>query len=151
MAMRRRTRRTTQNLRDGHFNEILADIYETVPVNPMSLPDLYNEDLSLEQNVADLLYQLRWSLRTDKRIEGLVTAYYLGEYLERRPLTPKQRARCRALLTKHYITCCQRIYDFFSIQGIKQIYRTKRTCFWMFRAMKKSDLVRLAREAEDMF
>jgi hypothetical protein len=48
----------------------------------MAMPDPYNENLSLEQNISDLYYQLQWSLRTEKRIEGLVIAFYLGQYLE---------------------------------------------------------------------
>ena len=55
------------------------------------------------------------------------------------------------MLTAHYIGCCIRIYDLFSIQGIEQIYRTKRCFFWMFRALKRQDYIRLTREAKDLY
>ena len=115
------------------------------------MPDPYSENISLKQNIANLFYQLRWSLRTDRRIEGLVAAYYLEQYLEQRCFTPAQKRVCRRMLTTHYIRCCIRIYDLFSVQGIEQIYRTKRVFFWMFRAIKRQDFVRLTREAEDLY
>jgi len=130
--------------------EILAELYETTPTNLMTMPDPYDSRKTLEQNVIDLFYQLRWSLRAQKRIEGLVSAFYLGQFIEQRPLTPEQRARCRGLLTKHYICCCQRIFDLFSIQGIAQIYRTKRVYFWYFSVLSKREFVRLIQEAENM-
>jgi len=153
MALRReRTSHGSRRTNRREFmTEILSDLGETSPQRPMTMPDPYDEGIMLERNVADLFYQLRWSIRIDKRIEGLVMAFYLGQFLERRPLTPQQRMRCRRLLTTHYITCCVRIYDLFSIQGIEQIYRTKKTCFWMFRSIKKHEFTRLITEAEDTF
>ena len=75
-------------------NNIRADLMETSPANPFTLPDPYNENETLEQNVTNLYYQLRESLRTNRRVSGLVAAFYLGQYLERRPLTPEERKRC---------------------------------------------------------
>ena len=131
-------------------NTIRADLLETLPENPFTLPDPYNDNETLEQNVTNLYYQLRESLRTNRRISGLVAAFYLEQYLERRPLTPQERKSCRQLLTTHYVQCCVKIHNLFSIQGIEQIYRTKRTSYWMIRSVNKRDFTQLLNEAEDM-
>jgi hypothetical protein len=146
-----RLRRTRRAPRDEFTTEIFADLCEVTPETVIPMPDPYNDNIPLKQNIANLFYQLRWSLRTDRRIEGLVAAYYLGQHLEQRCFTPAQKRECRKMLTTHYILCCIRIYDLFSIQGIEQIYRTKRVFFWMFRAIKRQDFVRLTREAEDLY
>jgi hypothetical protein len=136
--------------RDNFKTIILSDLYETIPVNPLTIPSPINDNLSFEQNITDLYVQLRRCLRTSKRIEGLLNAFHIGEFLETHPMTNVQRRRCKSILTKHYRQCCQRIYDLFSIPGKEQIYRTRRTNFWMFRFIKKNEYLGLLNDAEDL-
>ena len=131
-------------------NQILADLFETSPTNPIPLPDPYNDTLTLDQNLTNMYSLMRNSLRTDRCIEGLVYAYYIGQYIERNPILPEVRTKGRKYLTKHYIKCCTYIHDIFSIVGIEQLYRTKRSTYWMFGIIKKPEFKRLVHEAEGM-
>jgi len=128
--------------------KVFADLSETSPRNPTVIPDLYNNNLTFEENITEMHLQLRRSLRLSKRIDGLVIAYYIGKWMDRRSLTIEQRRLCRLILSRHYYDCCKRIYDLYSIQGPDQLHRTKRTHFWMYRTLKKSDYIQLISEAE---
>ena len=144
------TRRGPRYNRREFENQILADLFETSPTYPIPLPDPYNENLTLEQNLTNLYSLMRNSLRTDRRIEGLVYAYYIGQYIERYPVLPDIRINGRKFLTKHYTKCCTYVHDIFSIVGIEQLYRTKRSIYWMFGVIKKPEFKRLINEAEGM-
>jgi hypothetical protein len=146
-----RENQVQRNPQENLVTKILADLCEITPRRVIPMPNPYNENLTMEQNVVELHYQLRWSLRVEKRIEGLVAAYYLGQYIGKGHRTQTQIKECRKVLTTHYIQCCTRIYDLFSILGIEQIYRTKRITFGMFRTISKRDFVRLTNEAENLF
>ena len=94
--------------------EIFANLCEVTPETVIPMPNPYNENATVGQNIANLFYQLWWSLRNERRIEGLVAAFYLGQYLEQRCFTSAQKRKCRRMLTTHYNRCCIRIYDLFA-------------------------------------
>jgi hypothetical protein len=67
--------------------KVFADLSETSPRNPTVISDFYNNNLTLEKNVTEMHLQLKRSQRLSKRIDGLVIAYYIGKWMDRRPLT----------------------------------------------------------------
>ena len=114
------------------------------------MPDPFNKQKSLKANIKMFYQMLRWSLRTNDRIGGLVNAYYLGYLLEERTATPLERRKYRQILTKHYILSCTRVYNLFAILGVQQLYRTQRSSFWMFRQLKREKYTCLVHEVGTM-
>ena len=130
-----------------YYLNILSDLLENDPANPMVTPDPYNELQSLETNIRMFYRLLRWSTRTGDRIGGLVNAYYLGYLLEERATTPLERRKCRRILTKHYTLSCVRLYSLFVIIGRQQLYQTQRSNFWMFRKITRQEFNQLLQDA----
>ena len=81
------------------------------------------------------------------RISELINAYYLGYLLEERLSTPSERRKYRSLLSKHYLEACIRVYNLFRIVGVKQIYCTQRTSFWMLRKLTQTEYIQLTNDA----
>jgi len=130
-----------------YYLSILADLMEVNPLNPLVLPDPYENTQSLRANVRKFYRLIRWSLSTNDRIGALVNAYYLGYLLEERASTPAERTKCRKLLTKHYVIACIRVYNLFNIIGIQQIYRSQRISYWIFRKINRQDFCQLLVDA----
>ena len=130
-----------------YYLSIFADLMDNDPMTPTVIPDPFIRNRSLTSN-AKMFYRLiRWSIVTNDRIGTLVNAYYLGYLLNERASTPLERRKCRSVLTKHYIIACTRIYQLFAIVGIQQIYRSKRSVFWMYRRLIKADFCQLLQDA----
>ena len=132
------------------YTMILSDLYRTHPTNPFIMPDPYNSDLSVEENIMELYHQIVSSTRINRRIEALVASYYIGFYMERKVLSPKQRIRIRRQLTTHYAIACTRIYSLFRIIGIEQIYRSTKTIPWMIRKITRKQFRELIETAEGL-
>ena len=132
-----------------HLN-IFADLMELDPANPFVIPDPFNSYLSLSENTKIIYKGIRQALKNDNRIEAMVNAFYLGFLLEERASTPSDQRNCRRLLTEHYVQTCSRIYFLFSKVGIAQIYRTKRSKFWMFRKLKKVEYNQLLQDIDGL-
>ena len=130
-----------------YYLNIFSDLMETNPNDPVILPDPYNDTFDVETNIRTFYHMIRWSIRVNDRVSGLLNAYYLGYLLEERLSTPSQRRQYRNVLTKHYLDACIRVYSLYKITGIQQIYRTKRTSFWMFRKIKRTTFVQLLQDA----
>jgi hypothetical protein len=130
-----------------YYLTILSDLMESEPLSPLILPDPYDVNLGMQDNIKNFYRLLRWSIRANARISGLINAYYLGYLFEVRLSTPMQRRTYRNALSKHYLDACVRVYNLFSIIGPQQIYRTKRASFWMFRKLKRSDYLQLTQDA----
>ena len=111
------------------------------------MPSPYDAAKGFSSNIRHLYRMIRWSLITGDRISVLVNAYYLGQILETKLNTPRERRKYRRILTEHYNTASIRIYSLFSIVGIQQIYRTQRTSLWMYRRITQNEFVRLTQEA----
>lgn len=132
------------------YLNILSDLLETDPLNPMVMPDPYDRRKSLRSNVRSFYRNMRWSLRVNDRVGSLVTAYYLGKLLEERASTPHERRQCGKLLTDHYVLACTRVYNLFIIGGIQQIYRSQRCSYWMFRRISKREYCDLLNQAQTL-
>ena len=133
-----------------YYLNIFADLLEPNPLNPIVMPDPYDERKSLTTNIKMFYRMIRWSLRTNDRIEGLVNAYYLGHLLEERAAIPLERRKCQQTLTKHYILSCTRVYNLFVTLGVQQLYRTQRSSFRMFRQLKRNEYTCLVHEVGTM-
>ena len=134
-----------------YYLKIFADIMETDPANPALMPDPYDNNVDMETNIKFFYRSIRNSIRMNDRIQGLVDAYYLGYLFEERLSTPASRRQYRNTLSKHYLDASIRVYSIFKIVGHQQIYRTKRSSFWMFRKLSRADFIQLTREALFLF
>jgi hypothetical protein len=52
-------RRTRRAPRDAFTTKIFADLCEVTPEIVIPMPDPYNDNITLKQNIANLFYQLR--------------------------------------------------------------------------------------------
>ena len=130
-----------------YYLPLFSDLLETNPVNPFVLPDPYNEEMDLRSNVEEFYRQLRWSVRMNDKISGLIYAYYIGYAFEERLSSPSLRRSSRNILSRHYLEACTRVYNLYRVVGIQQIYRTKRTSFWMFRKVSQVTYVQVLQDA----
>lgn len=134
-----------------YYLRIFADLMEVTPTSPIILPDPYLEEQTLDSNVRRMYKLIRWSVKSGDRIGVLVFAFYLGYLLEERASTPAERRQCREALTPHYIRCCTRVYNLYSISGIQQIYRSQRTDYWMFQRLSRPEYKQLIQDALNIF
>jgi hypothetical protein len=130
-----------------YYLNIRSDLLENNPTDPIITPDPYIERRSLGTNIKMFYRMLRWSIRMNDRVGGLLNAYYLGYLLEERASTPVERRKCRKILTKHYIIACTRVYNLYTIAGIPQLYRAQRSSFWMFRKLNRREFNQLLQDA----
>jgi hypothetical protein len=134
---------------EGHslaYNLIYDDLLEIEPLFPSTIPCTYNENISLDNNLTKMFNCLLRALRRKDRVTALANAYYIGQMLECKT-SPAERHKCNQHLTIYYRQCCVRIFNLFEPYGIEQVYRTKRTKFWMFRTLKAHEYQELLREA----
>ena len=130
-----------------YYLPLFTDLLEIDPVNPFILPDPYNVNVSVRLNIEEYYCQIRWSIRINDRLSGLVYAYYLGQIFEEKLSSPTRRRKYRNTLSRHYLEACTRVYNLYKVIGIQQIYRTKRTSFWMFRKISQATYVQLLQDA----
>ena len=130
-----------------YYLTIFADLMEINSTNPVVIPDPFMNNRSLTSNVKMFYRLIRWSINTNDCVGTLVNAYYLGYLFEERLSTPSLRRQHRNVLSKHYLDACIRVYSLYRIVGIQQIYRSKRTSFWMFRKIKRTSYVQLIQDA----
>ena len=71
-----------------YYLNIFSDLLETDPIDPIISPDPYDNDLNMRTNIETFYHLIRWSIRTNDRISGLVHAYYLGYLFEERLSIP---------------------------------------------------------------
>ncbi|HVI21267.1 MAG TPA: hypothetical protein VM660_04365, partial [Bacillus sp. (in: firmicutes)] len=69
---------------------IFSDLLEITPIDPLIMPDPYDENHSVKTNIKMFYRLLRWSSRMNDQISGLINAYYLGYLLEERLSTPSE-------------------------------------------------------------
>src|SRR4051812_40075424 len=125
---------------------IFSDLLEITPIDPLIMPDPYDENHSVKTNIKMFYRLLQWSSRMNDRISGLINAYYLEYLLEERLFTPSEQRKYHSLLSKHYLEACVRVYNFFRIVGVKQIYCTQRTSFWMLRKLTRTEYIQLTND-----
>ena len=130
-----------------YYLNIFSDLMETNPLDVLMIPDPYDENQDMKSNIETFYRLIRWSIKMDDRISGLVNAYYLGYLFEERLSNPSQRRKYRNILTKHYLDATVRVYNLYRITGVQQIYRTKRTSFWMFRKINRTTYIQLTQDA----
>ncbi len=136
---------------NSYYQIIHDDLVEADPISPMVMPLPYNENRSLEDNVEQMFQYLFRALKRKDRLLSLVNAYYLGQVLENRPKSPRERSACCRKLTPYYQLCCLRIYTIFEPLGIEQIYRTRQAKVNFFRKINEAEVRRLSEEAVDRF
>ena len=129
-----------------HLN-ILSDLLEQEPADPLVMTNPCRDSHDIRTNIETLYRLIRWSVTINDRISGLMYAYYLGQTYDERLSTPSLRRQYRNVLSKHYLETCTRVYNLFKITGPQQIYRTKRTSFWMFRKIKRTHYIQLLQDA----
>jgi hypothetical protein len=130
-----------------YYLSLFSDLLETSPENSFVLPDPYDTNLDLKSNVKKCYCQIRWSIRMNDKVTGLIYAYYIGHMFEERLSSPSLRRSSRNVLSRHYLEACTRVYNLYKIVGIQQIYRTKRTSFWMFRKISQATYIQLYQDA----
>ena len=74
-----------------YYLNIFSDLLETDPIDPIISPDPYDNDLNMRTNIETFYRLIRWSIRTDDRISGLIYAYYLGYLFKERLSMPSLR------------------------------------------------------------
>jgi hypothetical protein len=130
-----------------YYLNIFSDLMETDPLDPFIMPDPYDQTQDVQTNIESLYCLIRWSITINDRTSALIHAYYLGNIFEKRLPTPALRNQYRHVLSRHYREACTRVYNLYRIVGIQQIYRTKRTSFWMFRKIKRTTYAQLLQDA----
>ena len=130
-----------------YYLPLFTDLLETSPDNPLILPDPYNHASDVQSNVEEFYQQIRWSIRVNDRLTGLMYAYYLGRIFEEKLSSPTLRKNRRSMLSRHYLEACTRVYNLYKIAGLQQLYRTKRTSFWMFRKINQATYNQLLQDA----
>src|SRR3954451_3723771 len=130
-----------------YYLSIFSDLLETNSLDFPITSDPYDSNQDMKSNIEAFYRSIRYSIRVNDRISGLINAYYLGYLLEVRLSTPSQRRRYRNVLSKHYIDSCTRVYNLYKILGIRQIYCTRRTSFWMFRKVSRATYIQLIQDA----
>src|SRR3954468_11187920 len=130
-----------------YYLSIFSDLLETNSLDFPITSDPYDDNQDMKSNIEAFYRSIRYSIRINDRISGLINAYYLGYLLEVRLSTPSQRRRYRNVLSKHYIDSCTRVYNLYKIVGIQQIYCTRRTSFWMFRKVSRATYIQLIQDA----
>jgi hypothetical protein len=129
------------------FNTILAELAETNPLTPITLPNPYQENKNLEENIINMFQYLLRMAKRKERLLTLAIAYYIGEAIEYRPKTPTERTVATQKLTQYYSDCCLRIFEVYEPLGIDQIYRTTEVKLGYFRRIKIGDVKRLGTAA----
>src|SRR3954468_21672964 len=81
-----------------YYLNIFSDLLEINPTNPVVTPDPYIERQSLGTNIKMFYRMLRWSIRMNDRIGGLLNAYYLGYLLEERASIPAEQRNVKKYL-----------------------------------------------------
>ena len=71
-----------------YYLPLFTDLLETDPVNSFILPNPYNVSLNIRSNIEEHYCQIRWSIRINDRLSGLVYAYYLGQIFEEKLSSP---------------------------------------------------------------
>jgi hypothetical protein len=125
------------------INIITQDLVAINPTSPLVLPDPYQENKVLDDNIGKMFQYLQRMLRRKDRIMSLAIAYYIGQAIECRSTTTVDRTLCYRKLTPYYKDCCLRIYTIFEPLGVEQIYRTKEVTVGLFRKIKKKDVDQL--------
>ena len=126
---------------------IIQDLVVINPISPIVLPDPYQEDKTLDDNIGKMFQYLQRILRRKDRVMALAIAYYIGQAIECRSTTTIDRSLCYRKLTPYYKDCCLRIYTIFEPLGVEQIYRTKEVTVGLFRKIKKKDVDQLVNTA----
>jgi hypothetical protein len=141
------------------YNHILEDLNNIIPAKPTIIPPFYNENDTPEFQIKTLLRQLRRAKIRKNRIETLTVMWYIGQILEVKVESSKQRTRCLELLTAHYIKASTWTYYLFELLGVEQIARTqyltitiltKKLGEFRFRKLKEeADAIAGARSQEE--
>src|ERR1044072_6305224 len=130
-----------------HYQVIYDDLYETDPAQPIVLPDTYDDNLELLQNVKNMYrYLLRSSRRRD-RLTTLANAFYIGQALEYRTHNQTERNLCGQILSTHYRSACIHLFQIYEPFGIDHVYRSRQAKLWTFRKLKKPDIDQLIQDA----
>ena len=82
------------------------------------------------------------SKRKDRLI-SLTIAYYIGQAIECRPMSPAERSLACQKITSYYRDCCLRIFSIFEPLGVEQVNRTKEVKIGLFRTLKKREVIDL--------
>ena len=85
---------------------IFSDLLETIPIDPLIMPDPYDKNYSVKTNIKMFYHLLQWSSRMNDQISELINAYYLRYLLEERFFTPSERRKYCSLLSKYYLKAC---------------------------------------------
>ena len=125
------------------INTIILDLVTTEPTSPMTIPDPYQEDKTLTENVSQMVQYLQRILKRKDRILALAIAFYIGRAIECQSTSNLDRSLCYRQMTQHYKECCLRLYTIFEPLGIEQIYRTKEVTLRIFRNIKREDVIQL--------
>jgi len=128
-------------------NTIITELMETDPVSPTVMPNPYQESRSLDDNITRMSQYLVRMLKRKDRLISLTIAYYIGQALECRPITPAERSLASDRLTAYYRDCCLRIFSIFEPLGVEQISRTKEVKVTLFRTLKRKEVNDLANTA----
>src|SRR4051794_2085236 len=129
------------------FDTILAELVETNPLTSITLPNPYQEDKNLEENIINMFQYLLRMTKRKERFLTLAIAYYISEAIEYRLKTPTERTLATQKLTQYYSDCCLRIFEVYELLGIDQIYRTTEVKLGYFRRIKIGDVKRLGTAA----
>jgi hypothetical protein len=131
----------------AHYQAIHDDLLETLPLNPIVLPNTYNENIDLFKNVKNMYGYLVRSARRRDRLTTLANAYYLGQVLEYRTRDNTERNLCGQMLSDHYRGACTQIFRIYEPLGLECLYRSRQARLWMFRKLKKPEVDQLTQEA----
>src|SRR5688572_21264608 len=110
------------------------------------LPNTYDDNIDLLQNVKNMYrYLLRSSRRRD-RLTTLANAFYIGQVLEYRTQNQTERNLCGQILSTHYRSACVHLFQIYEPLGIDHVYRSRQAKLWNFRKLKEPEIGRLLQE-----
>ena len=131
----------------AHYQKIYDDLLETEPLQPLVLPNTYDENVDLFKNVKNMYGYLLRSARMKERLTTLANAFYIGQVLEYRTSNNTERNLCGQLLSTYYRLACIQIFKIYEPLGIEHLYRSKQARLWTFRRLKKPEVDQLTQEA----
>jgi len=135
---------------DNYLN-ILEDLYQTSPEEPLIFPLPYQEDEPFREKFYETLEALKRSKRLNDRLLQLVNVYYLGELLEKKAESFTQSTYYAQKLSMHYRIAAIRMYYIFEPFGVAQIMRTQKTTLTMVRNAEFSKFCELVQKSWSIF
>jgi len=131
------------------YQNILADLLQECPPSDVCYPVPYEPQASLEDKFIALNNALERSKRYGDRIMQLVSAFYMGRFLEKE--AQSLRGHYAQRLSHHYRVTVSRVYFIFEIPGVGRLMKTTNTTMTLIRRLSFDEYQSLVLRASELF